>query len=209
MPCGFCHQTGHNRTTCPTFRAVRERSPMRMRMTMMRSLRERDTHQRNRFGRHFSQETLLRIEQERAENINTIDLTIPEVLPQTPPDTPPPSYRLPQTPPPANYSTPDAPLRMVGRIPILGGRRGGEWRIEPMMAHLFNDDDEIYTPKKKQLVTCVECPCETTTCAICMEDLTQVDFMVTRCGHQFHSGCMITHLRKKDECPLCRGILVA
>lgn len=189
MPCGFCHQTGHNRTTCPTFRAIRER----------------DTHQRNRFGRHFSQETLLRIEQERAENINTIDLTIPEVLPQTPPDTPP-SIGLPQTPPPANYSTPDAP-RMGRR-----GRRGGEWNINiaPMMAHLFDDDDdEIYTPKKKQLVTCVECPCETTTCAICMEDLTQVDLMVTRCGHQFHSGCMITHLRKKDDCPLCRGILIA
>jgi hypothetical protein len=188
MPCGFCHQTGHNRTTCPTFRAIRER----------------DTHQRNRFGRHFSQETLLRIEQERAENINTIDLTIPEVLPQTPPDTPP-SIGLPQTPPPANYSTPNAP-RMGRR-----GRRGGEWNINiaPMMAHLFNDDDEIYTPKKKQLVTCVECPCETTTCAICMEDLTQVDLMVTRCGHQFHSGCMITHLRKKDDCPLCRGILIA
>lgn len=186
MPCGFCHQTGHNRTTCRTFRAIIER----------------DTHQRNRFGRHFSQETLLRIEQERNENINTIDLTIPQLLPQTPPHTPPP-YQLPQTPPPANYSTPDAPLRMVGRR----GRRGGEWRIEPM-DHLFNDEN-IDTPKKKQLVTCVECPCETTTCAICMEDLTQVDFMVTRCGHQFHSGCMITHLRKKDDCPLCRGILVA
>lgn len=76
------------------------------------------------------------------------------------------------------------------------------------MDHLFNDEN-IDTPKKKQLVTCVECPCETTTCAICMEDLTQVDFMVTRCGHQFHSGCMITHLRKKDDCPLCRGILIA
>ena len=164
MPCGFCHQTGHNRTTCRTFQAVRER----------------DRQQRN--------------------IINTIDLTIPEVFPQTPPDTPP-SNRLPQTPPPANYSTPNAP-RM--------GRRGAmEMLIEPMMAHLFNDDDEIYTPKKKQLVTCVECPCETTSCAICMEDLTQVDLMVTRCGHQFHSGCMITHLRKKDDCPLCRGILIA
>ena len=223
MPCGFCHRIGHNRTTCTAFRAVRER----------------DTQQRNIFGELLRngmtemEETLLRNApgEERNENINTIDLTIPEVLPQTtpevfpqtPPDSPP-SYRLPQTPPPANYSTPNAP-RMGRR-----GRRGGEWNIgpnirallyqeisrpnhemniEPMMEHLFNDDDEIYTPKKKQLVTCVECPCETTSCAICMEDLTQVDLMVTRCGHQFHSGCMIAHLRKKDECPLCRGILVA
>jgi len=185
MPCGFCHQPGHNRTTCSTFRAVRER----------------DGHQRNVIQIMDSQrETMIeQLEQERNENINTIDLTRPEVFPQTPPDTP----RLMLTPPPANYSTPDAP-RMGRR-----GRRGGEWNIFPSLAHLFNDDDEIYTPKKKQLVTCVECPCETTSCAICMDDLTQVDLMVTRCGHQFHSGCMITHLRKKDDCPLCRGILVA
>ena len=185
MPCGFCHQTGHNRTTCSTFRAVRER----------------DGHQRNVIQIMDSQrETMIeQLEQERNENINTIDLTRPEVFHQTPPDTP----RLMLTPPPANYLTPDAP-RMGRR-----GRRGGEWNIQPMMEHLFNDDDEIYTPKKKQLVTCVECPCETTSCAICMDDLTQVDLMVTRCGHQFHSGCMITHLRKKDDCPLCRGILVA
>jgi|TARA_B110000037_G_C17094368_1_gene495351 hypothetical protein len=194
MPCGFCHQTGHNRTTCSTFRAVRER----------------DGHQRNVIQIMDSQrETMIeQLEQERNENINTIDLTRPHLGPdrpldtdshQTPPDTP----RLMLTPPPANYLTPDAP-RMGRR-----GRRGGEWNIQPMMEHLFNDDDEIYTPKKKQLVTCVECPCETTSCAICMDDLTQVDLMVTRCGHQFHSGCMITHLRKKDDCPLCRGILVA
>ena len=108
MPCGFCHQTGHNRTTCSTFRAVRER----------------DGHQRNVIQIMDSQrETMIeQLEQERNENINTIDLTRPEVFPQTPPDTP----RLMLTPPPANYSTPDAP-RMGRR-----GRRGGEWNIFPM-----------------------------------------------------------------------------
>ena len=75
------------------------------------------------------------------------------------------------------------------------------------MDHLFNDEN-IDTPLKKQLVDCVAKPCETTSCAICMDELSQIDLMVTRCGHQFHSGCMITHLRKKDDCPLCRGILV-
>ena len=112
MPCGFCHQPGHNRTTCSTFRAVRER----------------DGHQRNVIQIMDSQrETMIeQLEQERNENINTIDLTRPEVFPQTPPDTP----RLMLTPPPTNYSTPDAPI--MGRR----GRRGGEWNIFPSLAHV-------------------------------------------------------------------------
>jgi len=118
---------------------------------------------------------------------------------------------IPDTPP---------PLRRTGRT----GRRGAVWNIEPMNLFpndLADDSDEEFrnssslssahytNPPKKQLVDCVAKPCETTSCAICMDDLTQVDLMVTRCGHQFHSGCMITHLRNKDDCPLCRGILVA
>ena len=210
MPCGFCHRTGHNRLTCPAFKAVRERDgQQRHLIELMDSQREMMIEQLEQ-ERNVIRNTPLIIH--NIMNVNTqenthehFEATVLQTpgrpAPQTPPHTPPPL--LAQTPPPGDYPIPDAPLRMGRR-----GRRGGEWRIEPM-DHLFNDDDEIYTPKKKQLVTCVECPCETISCAICMEDLTQVDLMVTRCGHQFHSGCMITHLRKKDECPLCRGILVA
>jgi hypothetical protein len=58
-----------------------------------------------------------------------------------------------------------------------------------------------------QLVKCVNEPCVADICAICMENLSKVDLMITRCGHQFHSTCMITHLKQKPDCPLCRGIL--
>ena len=76
-----------------------------------------------------------------------------------------------------------------------------------------DSDDETFGPPIKQLfidsplVKCANEPCFADNCAICMEDLTSVDLMITRCGHQFHSTCMITHLKRQDNCPLCRGIL--
>jgi hypothetical protein len=57
------------------------------------------------------------------------------------------------------------------------------------------------------LVDCVEEPCQTTDCPICMEDLKKTDLFVSRCGHQFHSTCMVVHLKVHDTCPMCRGVL--
>ena len=76
-----------------------------------------------------------------------------------------------------------------------------------------DSDDETFGSPIKQLfidsplVKFANEPCSATDCAICMENLTSVDLMITRCGHQFHSTCMITHLKRQDNCPLCRGIL--
>mgnify|MGYP003706078657 CR=1 FL=1 len=57
------------------------------------------------------------------------------------------------------------------------------------------------------LIDCVEEPCVATDCAICMEDLKKTDLFVSRCGHQFHSTCMVVHMRRHDNCPMCRGVL--
>ena len=64
-------------------------------------------------------------------------------------------------------------------------------------------DKTVYPP----LVNCVEEPCQTHNCPICMEDLKQTDLIITRCGHQFHGTCMLKHMRKHDNCPMCRGVL--
>jgi hypothetical protein len=57
------------------------------------------------------------------------------------------------------------------------------------------------------LVDCVEEPCATDACPVCMEPLKKTDLFVSRCGHQFHSTCMIIHIKKHDNCPMCRGVL--
>lgn len=57
------------------------------------------------------------------------------------------------------------------------------------------------------LVACVDEACQSTECPICMDDLQKTDLFVSRCGHQFHSTCMVRHMRQNDNCPMCRGVL--
>ena len=73
----------------------------------------------------------------------------------------------------------------------------------------FDDDDlpDLIPIETKNLVDCVDKPCSTDSCAICLDKLSNVDLFVTRCGHQYHGTCMIQHIKKKDNCPLCRGVL--
>lgn len=82
----------------------------------------------------------------------------------------------------------------------------------------FDSDDDtlpdlepifpIEKPKiPSPLVECVKEPCHSTQCPICLENLQNIDLLVTRCGHQFHGTCMIQHLRLHDNCPYCRGTL--
>ena len=80
------------------------------------------------------------------------------------------------------------------------------------IANLFNDEEfndlpDLIPIENKNLVDCVEHPCSTDNCAICLDKLSSVDLFVTRCGHQYHGTCMIQHIKKKDNCPLCRGLL--
>lgn len=71
----------------------------------------------------------------------------------------------------------------------------------------FLDTDTHLPPFSNKLVDCVQEPCKTNDCPICMEDLHKTDLFVTRCGHQFHGTCMIRHIKLHDNCPMCRGLL--
>ena len=123
--------------------------------------------------------------------------------------------------------SPQAPLTMQ---PIASGNATATMLLERNMPHgltripsfdnianLFNDasedgfdDDDLpdlIPIETKNLVDCVDKPCSTDSCAICLDKLSNVDLFVTRCGHQYHGTCMIQHIKKKDNCPLCRGLL--
>lgn len=46
-------------------------------------------------------------------------------------------------------------------------------------------------------------------CIICYEPLsTATNFCVTECGHEFCFGCMMKHLQRNIECPMCRTALM-
>lgn len=49
-------------------------------------------------------------------------------------------------------------------------------------------------------------PVEETTCAICLDELTECNKFITPCGHQFHAGCVMKCMvaTRKNRCPTCR-----
>ena len=63
----------------------------------------------------------------------------------------------------------------------------------------------VYLVKRKQTPLREEVIPETC-CPICMDDLTNCDKIVTRCGHQFHASCMIRYMgtSASNTCPCCR-----
>ena len=43
-----------------------------------------------------------------------------------------------------------------------------------------------------------------TECCICMDTIQITNRAVTGCGHVFCLGCLLQHLRAKNDCPMCR-----
>ena len=48
---------------------------------------------------------------------------------------------------------------------------------------------------------------EETSCPICFLDFTHKNVCVTKCGHKFCLECILTHHKRKNDCPLCRAEL--
>jgi len=75
-------------------------------------------------------------------------------------------------------------------------------KLEEYLLPIIQIEDPVIT-----LAPIVASPCHSDECPICMESLLKTDLFTTRCGHMFHGSCMITHLKHKNSCPMCRGIL--
>jgi hypothetical protein len=80
-------------------------------------------------------------------------------------------------------------------------RNMNETRLARTLHNNFIPREQIKVVEK------VEKQVEATECAICMEEFSETDIMVTQCGHKFHSSCMFKHLQNKNNCPCCRGVL--
>ena len=49
---------------------------------------------------------------------------------------------------------------------------------------------------------------EQTDCPICMEELGVTDNCTTKCGHKFCSSCFVKSVMRKNNCPMCRALLI-
>lgn len=55
---------------------------------------------------------------------------------------------------------------------------------------------------KKEIADMHECP-------ICYEPIESVDFCITKCGHRFHTSCLIQSSKFKSNCPYCRASITS
>ena len=217
MPCSFCGIVGHNRRTCQRFdllvTAATEEQPI---------IDNEDTLPHEPLDiRNFNGNL---INTARTNLLNVIDslfqyndqLNPAFITPnrsRSPSPSPPPApERLPLTIQPiSDFGEGTATMLLTENMPP------GLTRIPSFddIANIFNDDDnysdddlpDLIPIEPKKLPDCVDKPCSTDSCAICLDKLSNVDLFVTRCGHQYHGTCMISHIKKNDNCPLCRGLL--
>lgn len=219
MPCSFCGIVGHNRRTCQRFdllvAAATEEETI---IDNEDTLPHEPLDIRNLNGNL--------INTARTNLLNVIDhlfqyndqLNPAFITPSlSPPHSP---ERQPLTMQPISDYINDEP-NTVTTIPTLmtrvTGYRNGLTRIPSFddINNIFSDDDnysdddlpDLIPIEPKKLPDCVQQPCSTDSCAICLDILSSVDLFVTRCGHQYHGTCMIQHIKKNDNCPLCRGLL--
>ena len=72
----------------------------------------------------------------------------------------------------------------------------------------FNDTNPVSTCFIQPLLLCIESADELGQpheCPICLgEEITLLDMNTTSCKHSFCHSCIMNHLRRKDNCPLCR-----
>ena len=41
-------------------------------------------------------------------------------------------------------------------------------------------------------------------CAICLENMEDLDSVILDCGHEFHIDCLASSLMVSTKCPICR-----
>ena len=232
MPCSFCGTVGHNRRTCQRFdllvSAATEEQPI---IDNEDTLPHEPLDIRNLNGNiiNTARTNLLNVIDnlfQYNEQLNPAFITPNRSRSPSPPLSP---ERRPLTMQPIAsgngtatmllpHHSPQAPLTIQ---PISDFGQGTATMLLTDsfddIANIFNDDDDdnysdddlpdLIPIEPKKLPDCVQQPCSTDSCAICLDKLSNVDLFVTRCGHQYHGTCMIQHIKKNDNCPLCRGLL--
>lgn len=218
MPCGYCGEEGHNRTTCPRLEGLslldrkratetaqqervieenRRRNRMYILQTQQHREREQQRQEQARIQRERQDQELReqrerdererqRLETIRRRRVQWCVSTLTELI----------SHYADSANLEDLFNETSSPHDM---LPLIGHRATAEI--------MLNNYHKIKT-SGKQLVEQVSKPTDTTECPICIEKLTETDLIVTRCGHSFHSGCLLKHLNRNDNCPCCRGVII-
>jgi len=219
MPCGYCQEEGHNRTTCPQLSGMgigerrlvtrnaqnrrshehavqREVERRRQHMILSEQYRQREQERRERSRASREQEVRERIEREERQRRVEHTMRRERV-----------NWCL------STFSRLVSHYHDTSNLDELftNGRTAEE--MMNLIGHRATNEIMLMTYHKikaseKELVAIIPEPKEAIECPICMEELTPTDLFVTRCGHSYHGGCLMKHLTRNDNCPCCRGILI-
>ena len=229
MPCGYCKQNGHNRSTCPQLSGmtIEERRIATVNSQNQRSREQAVERQRQR--------------QRQRERINRTTILMSSEFRQREQHRRQQSMQRQQ-----DFEREVSLIRERQQMQIILEEERRRIRVEwclstfnRLISHYNNtsDLDELFrdgsSPEEmvnlighrytneimlmnyhkikaseKKLVEMIPEPKEATECPICMEELTSTDLFVTRCGHSYHGGCLMKHLTRNDNCPCCRGVLI-
>ena len=192
MPCSFCGTIGHNRRTCQRFDLlINERNELERNRNELE--RNRNELERNRITREEAVENRIfenaQIRQELEQRHIPIPIPIHSPIAFITPPITPSSYNNINHLNVDNLNVDNFDINNLNLMNIWGDDSDNDYGNElppPLQSLPFPP----FTPLKmvivKTLVECANEPCSAKDCPICMEDLTSVDLMITRCGHQFH-----------------------
>ena len=211
MPCSFCGTVGHNRRTCQRFDLLVATATEEQHIIDNEDTLPQEPLDIRNFNDNLittARTNLLNVIDnlfQYNDHLNPAFITPNRSRSPSPPRSP---ERQPLTIQPVSYfgeETASMPPALT-RIPSFDDI-ANIFNNE----HIYSDDDDdlpdLIPIEPKKLPNCVQQPCSTDSCAICLDKLSNVDLFVTRCGHQYHGTCMISHIKKNDNCPLCRGLL--
>jgi hypothetical protein len=202
MPCTLCGQERHNRRTC-------QRWDLLLATRLDETYRDRDRHGQNNPLTNHSPVTSEQMYERPPIHSFTASFTTPNVRHNTV------NRNVTLVNTTVTVDTVETDDMVVTsqynvispiRPNVLFPEWDSEWDSDDDTS-MFVDIQPVQVSYSTKLTACVEEPCKTDDCPICMEDLHATDLFVTRCGHQFHGTCMIRHIKLNDNCPMCRGVL--
>ena len=226
MPCGYCNQNGHNRSTCPQLSGmtVEERRVATVNSQNQRSrdqafereseLRRQHIQQNILFSQQYRQREEQRREQsrQRQEDFEREVRLIRErqqmqiILEEE-------RRRIRVEWCLSTFNRLISHYNDTSDLDELFRDGSSPEEMVNLIGHRYTNEIMLMNYHKikaseKKLVEMIPEPKEATECPICMEELTSTDLFVTRCGHSYHGGCLMKHLTRNDNCPCCRGVLI-
>lgn len=117
------------------------------------------------------------------------------------------------------YDTLKVPENYIGLVIGKKGKNLNRLRIkfktqiflnkDTFSIYSSNNHDDVIDCKNSMLKIYQKKLQDEECCPVCLEKIDfSKDYTVTKCGHKFHTSCLLESVKIKNTCPMCREVLV-